>query len=258
MVDPRKVSDVERERLLAVVEGVPTTKAIDRTAEDEVDVWPHLLFKELIATVMVILFFTVVSIYFNAPLEEMANPTKTPNPAKAPWYFLGLQELLVYFDPWIAGVMLPLIMIVGLMAIPYLDFNNKGTGKYTFRDRKFAFTVFTFGIVLWFVLIVIGTFLRGPSWAWYWPWESWEVHKEVASSMTDLPTLLGTVLLALYFGAGMVLPWFMFADFRKKLGTARYVITVGLLLLMVGVVGKIVLRLVFDVKYIVATPWFNV
>ena len=94
---------------------------------------------------------------FKAPLEEPANPTWAPNPAKAPWYFLGLQEMLVYFDPWMAGVVLPVLIIVGLVAIPYIDTNPKGNGYYTIMERKMAIWLFMFGwLVLWVYLIIKG------------------------------------------------------------------------------------------------------
>ncbi len=112
----------------------------------------------------------VWSITLNAPLEEPANPTLTMNPAKAPWYFLGLQEMLVYFDPWMAGVVMPSLIIIGLMVIPYIDTNPLGNGYYTFKQRKFSILTFIFGfIVLWVTMIVIGTLIRGPGWMWFWP-----------------------------------------------------------------------------------------
>jgi len=105
-----------------------------------------------------------------APLEQPANPAATPNPSKAPWYFLGLQEMLVYYDPWYAGVVLPTIIIVGLMAIPYIDLNPKGNGYYTFAERKFSISIFLFGyLALWVFMIITGTFLRGPGWNFFGP-----------------------------------------------------------------------------------------
>ena len=102
----------------------------------------------------------------------------TPNPSKAPWYFLGLQEMLVYFDPWLAGVVLPGLIIVGLIAIPYIDKNPKGNGYYTFNERKAEITLFLFGfVILWVSLIVLGTFLRGPNWNFFGPFEFWDIHK---------------------------------------------------------------------------------
>ncbi len=140
--------------------------------EDKVHVWPYLTRIEFLALLLVMIVMLVWSITLNAPLEEPANPTMTPNPSKAPWYFLGLQEMLVYFDPWMAGVVLPSLIIVGLMVIPYIDVNPLGNGYYTFRERAFAISVFLFGfLVLWVSLISLGTFMRGPGWNLFWPWE---------------------------------------------------------------------------------------
>ena len=114
----------------------------------EVHVWPFLLRIELLATIIVTVILMVWSITLNAPLEEPANPTLTMNPSKAPWYFLGLQEMLVYFDPWIAGVIMPGLIIVGLMVIPYIDANPLGNGYYTYKQRKFAIWTFIFGFII--------------------------------------------------------------------------------------------------------------
>src|ERR1043165_7411635 len=116
----------------------------------EVHVWPFLLRVEFLAAVIVTVILFIWSITLNAPLEEPSNPTLTMNPAKAPWYFLGLQEMLVYFDPWMAGVVLPTLIIVGLMAIPYMDINPLGNGYYTYKQRRFAILAFCFGFLgLW-------------------------------------------------------------------------------------------------------------
>jgi hypothetical protein len=112
----------------------------------EVHVWPFLLRIEFLATIIVTLILMVWSITLDAPLEEPANPTLTMNPSKAPWYFLGLQEMLVYFDPWMAGVVLPSLILVGLMAIPYMDANPLGNGYYTYKQRKFAILVLLFRV----------------------------------------------------------------------------------------------------------------
>src|SRR5262245_47617455 len=127
------------------------------------------------------------SVLLRAPLEEWANLTKTPNPSKAPWYFLGLQEMLVYYDPWLAGVVFPTIIIVGLMALPYIDFNQKGNGYYTFAERPFSIFNFLYGfIVLWVVLIFLGTFLRGPNWNFFGLYEYWDPHKLVPLNNVNL------------------------------------------------------------------------
>src|SRR6266852_812855 len=114
----------------------------------EVHVWPYLLRIEFLAAIIVTIILMVWSITLNAPLEEPANPNLTMNPAKAPWYFLGLQEMLVYFDPWIAGVVMPTLIIFGLMVIPYIDTNPLGAGYYTWKQRKFAIGTFLFGFII--------------------------------------------------------------------------------------------------------------
>src|ERR687887_266455 len=173
----------------------------------EVHVWPFLLRIELLATIIVTLILMVWSITLNAPLEEPANPTLTMNPSKAPWYFLGLQEMLVYVDPWMAGVVLPSLIIVGLMVIPYIDANPNGNGYYTWRERKFAISVFLVGFLgLWVGMIVIGVFLRGPGWNVFMPWQYWDPHKVVPLTNIDLPYFLGirSTTAAMLFGLACV------------------------------------------------------
>ena len=221
--------------------------------------FPHLVFKEFIALMLVSLVLIIISMVLNAPLEEVATPTKTPNPAKAPWYFVGLQEMLVYFDPWIAGVMIPILIIIGLMAIPFVDKNLKGVGIYCFRERKFAFVIFTIGIVAWFGLIIFGCYFRGPSWLLYLPWESWDIHKPVISKGTYiLPLFVGLPAMIGYYILGMWLPILFARNFYKTLGSTSYFITMFFILSMFGFLGKIPLRFVFDIKYIIHTPWFSI
>ena len=140
----------------------------------EIHVWPYLVRIEFLAAVIVTVVLFVWSITLNAPLEEPANPNLTMNPSKAPWYFLGLQEMLVYFDPWIAGVVMPSIIMIGLMVFPYVDSNPLGNGYYTLKQRRFAVNMFSWGFLMWILLIVIGTFIRGPGWIWFWPGQTWD------------------------------------------------------------------------------------
>src|SRR5262245_14533384 len=155
--------------------GEPNLEA--RESKDRVFTWPDLVYTELISMVLCTVALTVWSIELQAPLEEPAAAARTPNPSKAPWYFLGLQEMLVYYDPWIAGVLLPGLIIVGLMAVPYLDRNPKGNGYYTFDERPFAISFYLFGfLILWVSLVVLGTFLRGPNWSFFGPFERWDIH----------------------------------------------------------------------------------
>jgi len=159
--------------------------------KDRIFSWPYLTRNEFLCSILIMVILTVWSVVLDAPLEEPANPTKTPNPSKAPWYFLGLQEMLVYFDPWMAGVVLPGIIIVGLIAIPFIDINPKGNGYYTFRERRFAISSFLFGwLVLWVYLIQVGTFLRGPNWTFYGPFEYWDFHKVVAENNINLSEII--------------------------------------------------------------------
>ncbi len=240
---------------------------------DKVQVWPYLVKIEFLVTIIVMIILTVWSITINAPLEEPANPTLTPNPSKAPWYFLGLQEMLVYFDPWIAGVMLPTFILIGLILIPYIDINPKGNGYYTFKERPFAISVFSIGfLILWVALIVLGTFMRGPGWYFFWPWEFWDTHRVVALTNIDLfdwifgiPTknidgsfnLIQVLLGALLIGGYLVaLPMWIWKKYKEKspvlkeMGVWKYGAAAALFLMMAGLPIKMFLRLAFNIKYV--------
>ena len=150
-----------------IKQGLPV---VEKVNDEKVLVWPDLVYTELICMVGVSALLLVWALFLPAPLEEPASSVKTPNPSKAPWYFLGLQEMLVYFDPWYAGVVLPSLVVFGLMAMPYLDFNKKGNGYYSIEERKFSYLVYQFGFFeLWITLIILGTFLRGPNWNFFGP-----------------------------------------------------------------------------------------
>ncbi|MFT5287462.1 MAG: hypothetical protein ACI8TQ_003648, partial [Planctomycetota bacterium] len=129
--------------------GEPTLEG--EVSKQKVFTWPDLVYSEFICIILFTALLVTWSIMVDAPLEEPAASARTPNPSKAPWYFLGLQELLVYFDPWLAGVLLPSFIVVGLCAIPYVDTNPKGNGYYTFNERPFAISFFYTGFVLFWV-----------------------------------------------------------------------------------------------------------
>jgi hypothetical protein len=251
--------------------------------------------------VTIILF--VWSITLNAPLEEPANPNLTMNPSKAPWYFLGLQEMLVYFDPWIAGVVMPSIMLVGLMVFPYVDSNPLGNGYYSWRQRRFAIGMFLWGFFMWIILIIIGTFIRGPGWIWFWPGQTWDHNAVVFDRNRDLheivagwglpflnaypwKAIFGLIVVGLIMGLGaLFFHWLMLRgpfrlkyltslklfkqwatqsdEYEKKLlertSLLQYLtfqfFAVSVLWLFPV---KLLLRLVFTIKYILVTPWFNV
>jgi len=238
-----------------------------------VHVWPYLLKIEFLAAIIVMVILTVWSIALNAPLEEPANPNLTMNPAKAPWYFLGLQEMLVYFDPWIAGVVLPTLIIVGLMAIPYCDVNPRGSGYYTFRQRRYSILIFFFGFLLWLVLIFIGVFIRGPGWMWFWPGQTWDHHRLVHEVNRDLYELVGLTdpLAVGLFGVAVVGAyvvvgvWVIHVLFKKwkpdtyaRMNIWQYMTMIFFLVTMFALPIKVLLRLLFRIKYVLVTPWFNI
>ena len=226
--------------------------------EEKAFVWPNLAFKEFLTAVAVTIVLIVWSLFINAPLLEVASPGRSENPSKAPWYFVGLQELLVYFDPWIAGVMIPTIIIAGLILIPYIDNNNKGTAEYNFPARKFALINFIAGFFIWWALIFTGYFLRGANWQLYLPWQPLEAVKDVDNNLWCFNPVLGLISLFMYFGLGVLMPKLIAPEFYRRCGFARYIITVALMLLMYAVPVKIFLRLIFNIKYILVTPWFNI
>ena len=249
---------------------------VEKQESDRVWVWPDLVYTELISLILCTAVLVVWSVGIEAPLEQPANPANTPNPSKAPWYFLGLQEMLVYFDPWLAGVVLPSLIIVGLMAIPYVDRNPKGNGYYTFRERRAEITIFLFGfVVLWSSLIVLGTFLRGPNWNFFGPFEYWDVHKLEPLTNVQLSDFIWVRLLGRplpdnwfvreVFGIALTLvyvaalPPLMARTFRgyyEKLGAPRFYVTAMLLLMMLSLPVKMLTRWVFNLKYVVSIPEF--
>ncbi len=255
---------------------------MEKLGDDKVLVWPDLVYTELIAMIVVTFGLTVWAVFLKAPLEAPASPAKIPNPSKAPWYFLGLQEMLVYFDPWMAGVVLPTMIIVGLIAMPYIDFNQKGNGYFTFSQRTFALSTWMFGfLVLWVVLIVLGTFLRGPNWNFFGPFEEWDPHKTVPLNNINLSDYFWL----LWLGYGMEgMGWFMrelpgiilvlayllllppllaktvMRKFFIKMGFMRFFVLVTLLQFMAALPIKMVLRWTINLKYIVFIPeaFFNI
>jgi len=162
--EPKKGAP-EKHRLLAIVppEGI---QRVEREQGDRVHTWPHLLIEEFIAMLILFAGMLVFSSIINAPLRELANPNLTPNPSKAPWYFLGLQELLRYFHPMVAGITIPTFILVGLAAVPFVDRNPSVKPG----DRKVAITMFTLLFMFGAILTIIGSFFRGPGYNWVWPW----------------------------------------------------------------------------------------
>ncbi len=255
-----------------MAQGLPNLEQLE---PDKTLTWPDLVYTELICMVALTIFLVLWGIALQAPLEQPASSTVAPNPSKAPWYFLGLQEMLVYFDPWMAGVVLPSMIVVGLMAIPYIDTNKEGSGYYTISQRKFAYITFQYGfLVLWVVLILLGTFLRGPNWNFFGPYEYWDLHKLIPLNNVNLSDivwiqLLGTtkpswilvreapglILCLLYFA---ILPQLMrrlfFKKYAEQAGFLCYMTLAVLILFMASLPIKMVLRWTINLKYLVAIP----
>ncbi len=248
--------------------GIPWEKT---ESDEKLFTWPDLVYTEMICMIVLTVVMILWSVALRAPLEEAANPTSSPNPAKAPWYFLGLQEMLVYFDPWLAGVVLPTLIIVGLMAIPYIDTNPRGNGYYSFRERKWELGVFLYGfLVLWSFLIITGTFLRGPNWNFFGPYEYWDPNKLVPLVNVDLSEIIwvkmlgmplpklwpiremfGILLVLAYLGLPPLLAMGPFRRFYQKMGPPRFYVGAFLFLSMMSLPIKMVLRWLFNLKYIV-------
>jgi hypothetical protein len=254
---------------------------LETLADEKVLVWPDLVYTELIAMVVVTFLLVVWSVALKAPLEQPATSAKAPNPSKAPWYFLGLQEMLVYYDPWMAGIVLPLMIIQGLITIPYIDFNQKGNGYFTFVQRKFAVTMFLLGfVVMWVTLIVLGTFLRGPNWNFFGPYEYWDPHKVLPLNNVNLSDmfwlqLLGTplpekwyirevpgfvVVLFYLLAIPPILARTVMRSFFVKMGFIRFILLVSLLQLMAALPLKMVARWALNLKYVIYIPeyFFNI
>jgi hypothetical protein len=259
--------------------GEPTLEG--ELSKQKVFTWPDLVYVEFVCLILFTAALTAWSILIPAPIEEPAALARTPNPSKAPWYFLGLQELLVYFDPWIAGVLLPGFIIVGLCAIPYLDRNPRGNGYYTFEERPFAISFFWVGFILfWVSFVILGTFLRGPNWSFFGPFEYWDIHKLEPMVNVDLSTYFWVELLgkprpdnpfvreapgiAFILGYFLVLPPLLgltlFRGIAKSLGAMRYNVFMHLFLWFVLIPLKMGLRWTVNLKYFVGMPeyFFNI
>ncbi|MFY9529738.1 MAG: hypothetical protein WBC04_11550 [Candidatus Acidiferrales bacterium] len=292
------------DRLIAQLSGDPQaaktkyrkTQPWNPKWEREVLTWPYLMRMEFLVAIIVTILLMVWSLTLNAPLEEPSNPNVTMNPAKAPWYFLGLQEMLVYFDPWIAGVVMPTLIIIGLMTIPFIDANPLGNGYYTYRQRRFSIWTFLVGFIgLWVVMITIGTFIRGPGWMWFWPSMTWDAERVEYTVNRNLDqifpfTLLNIngslvrhlpgvspefapILARIIFGIFPLAIFFLIAAWLvhkvcvstefsrkiyKRMSLLQLITMYTLLILMFSLPIKILGRLLLNLKYIWVTPWFSI
>jgi quinol-cytochrome oxidoreductase complex cytochrome b subunit len=171
---PAQLPSTKTYGLMELARG--TTPAVGINPDDEVFTWPNLVFREILLFMATLAVVLILSIFWNAPLEEIANPVHPPNPAKAPWYFLGLQELVAYSAFW-GGVVVPALLVTALLALPYLDRKRKGVGVWFSGERKVAVTIFSICLGAAVVLTVIGTAFRGPNWSFQLPWKPVRVEE---------------------------------------------------------------------------------
>ncbi|MFQ6002806.1 MAG: menaquinol oxidoreductase [Candidatus Zixiibacteriota bacterium] len=154
--------------LMELVKGV--SPLVTKEPEDTVMTHPHLLFRILLCSMVVMIALLLISYFFDAPLKELANPAHPESPAKAPWYFLGIQELVSH-SALFGGVVIPLLIILGLIVLPYIDRSPKGVGRWFAKERRFALILFTIFVIVMGALSLIGSFFRGVNWSWVWPWQ---------------------------------------------------------------------------------------
>lgn len=221
-------------------------------------VYPEFVFKEFLAALACLLVLAWLGLIIEAPLDVPADPDFTTNPAKAPWYFLGFQELLLYFDPWLAGVVIPFLIIAGLVSVPLLDIDPRGEGRYSFRRRIWATLPFTAGLLFLVLLTVMAAWFRGSNWDWYWPWQDWSMARPARPDFRSLPNWLGLFLMGFYYLTGLFLPYRFWHSRFENWGRVRYSIYFFLVLTMGAVVIKVLIRFLLNIRYIVQTSWFNI
>lgn len=184
--------------------------------------------------------------------------------------------MLVYFDPWFAGVVFPTLIIIGLMVFPYLDSSPRGAGYYSIRQRTVPLVSFGLGFLIWLLLIFIGTFIRGPGWMWFWPWQTWDHTRVVYEVNRQLPDVLGItnavgraivglIAVGLFYAAAglgihkLVTRSSFNREIYQRTSLLQYLLfQFFAITILVGLPAKILLRLLFRIKYVLITPWFNI
>ena len=175
-VDPARRTEIDKQRvpmsarpyrLLALVKQDAVVR-VQKEPDDTVLTWPHLLAIEFFAAAVITIFLIIMGIFINAPLEELANSAVTPPVTKAPWYLVGLQELLVYFHPTIVGILAVAFILVGAGFIPYIDRENILAVRPS--ERKTAVMLFTFFCILGLTVTFVGIFFRGPGYTFVIPY----------------------------------------------------------------------------------------
>ena len=241
---PLRSKPFEQSSHSGVVEDVPT--------------WPNLVSREALAVLIVVFIARMWATLQPAPLSIMADPSRTPNPLKAPWYLIGFQELTVYFDPWLAEFAFPVLIIVGLVALPYIDPNPRGVGIYGFSHRATAISLFMMGYVLWLLLTITGVFFRGPYWELVSPLDGtvWVTAAQSVGSWS-MPLAIGALFVAAWYSGGILLPRRWAPDVFVKQHPFAYTFLMLIVMTVLLIPLKIVLRIALGLRYILVTPWFN-
>lgn len=239
--------------------------------QEMVTTWPHLLRLELIAGLAALLVVTWWAIALELRPGTPADPTVTPAIAKAPWFFVGVQETLQYFDAWLAGAVLPLVMILGLCALPYLDRNPEGNGRLTLRQRPLALLVVAGLLVMWLLPMVVGQLCRGEHWllqpAWHPapvdpplpPAQQLSLADRLGLGLAASQLLGGAVCVGPY--AALVLLWRPLSrrhGWIARTGIVRYLVAGALLVTALGVAVKVALVATLDLRYLWVSPWFRI
>jgi hypothetical protein len=237
-----------------------------------VPTWPYLIRLELCAALATLILLAWWAIALEPPLAAPADPSFTPTLAKAPWFFVGVQEMLQYFDAWLAGVVLPLLSVLGLCALPYLDRDPEGSGEHRLKGRGAALVALAAILGLWLLPAVVGLFLRGESWRFA---PVWRAAADASLELTPVgairslgevlglgpsgASLLGAVVcLGPFALAGLAWPRLRRRPAIERLGLGRYLISAGLVLCLLGVTLKVALGVTLGVRYFWITPWFRV
>lgn len=225
---------------------------------EDIPTWPHLVSREFLAMLIVVFVARLWATVQSAPLDVIADPARTLNPLKAPWFIVGFQELAIYFDPWLAELVFPFVLFVGLAALPYIDPNPRGIGIYGFSHRAVSISLFMLGYLLWLALTVVGIFFRGHYWQLISPQTGaiWMTAEQAVGSWS-LAWPLGLAFLTVWYGTGVWLPrrWAPQVFIEQRPGAYLFLMLVVMTVLLIPF--KIFMRVAFGLQYLFASPWFN-
>lgn len=241
----RVASDLELKNYQGIIEEVPT--------------WPHLVAREFLAMLVVVFIARLWATLQSAPLDVIANAARTPNPLKAPWFIVGFQELALYFDPWLAELLFPALLLFGLLALPYIDPSPRGVGIYGFSHRRVAISLFLMGYLLWLALTITGVFFRGPYWQLVAPWSgAILLDTEDIVGGWSLPWPAGLAFLLVWYVGGFRVPRQWAPQVYMEQHKSSYALLMVIVMTILLIPLKVILRLLTGLQYFLVTPWFNI